>query len=290
MKILNIGSLNIDYFYRVSHFVRPGETLSSTDFECLAGGKGSNQSLALARAGAHVHHVGRIGHDGLFLRELLQRENVNVDDIIVTTTPTGHAIIQVTPEGENAILLYPGANHTFLETEINILFAPSHGPTLLLTQNETNLVSYALAQAAQNNVKIFFNPAPFTKEVMHYPLSKVYCLIVNQTEAQQITGKTEVNEIFPALRKQFPQINFLLTLGEQGVRGWFENQEIRQNIIPTTVVDTTAAGDTFIGYFIACLYQHELTVQESLYKACKAASLCVSRPGAAQSIPRWSEI
>ena len=290
MNVLNIGSLNIDYIYRVPHFVRPGETLSSTNFSCVAGGKGNNQSIALARAGAQVSHCGRIGNEGLFLRELLQQEQVDVNQVVVAPTANGHAIIQVNDQGENAILLYAGANHCFTESDIDSIFADCTANTLVLTQNETNLVPLIIDHASQKNLKIFFNPAPFTKDVLNYPLTKVFCLIVNFTEGQQITGKSSAEEIFAALRINYPNTNLLLTLGEEGVWCYWEGQQFRQKSIRTHVIDTTAAGDTFIGYFIAAFYYHQLSVQDSLLRACQAASLCVSRPGAAPSIPYWNEL
>lgn len=290
MNILNIGSLNIDYVYRVPHFVHPGETLHSTTFTCLAGGKGSNQSIALARAGANVKHIGRIGHNGLFLRELLAQEKIDVSGVMVTEEHTGHAIIQVNEQGENAIILYAGANYSFTQEEIDRIFTDCDESTLLLLQNEVNLVPVILEKAAQKKAKIFFNPAPFNDEVFNYPLSKAYCLIINYTEGKKLSGQEEPADIFSTLREKFPTTYFILTLGEKGVWCWFEGQEIRQDAFPTKVVDTTAAGDTFIGFFLACFYQHKFPLDKSLSYATQAASLCVSRLGAAQSIPYWKEL
>jgi ribokinase len=289
MNILNLGSLNIDYIYRVPHFVQPGETLKSLSFNTIAGGKGNNQSIALARAGAQVLHCGRIGPHSEFLYDLLRHENVDVSQIQLTETPTGHAIIQVNNDGENSIILYPGANHTFTEKDLCDVFENFDSKTLFLTQNETNLVGSAIQHALEKEMLVFFNPAPFTPEVLDFPLHDIHCLVVNFTEGQQITKKSSPEEIYAALKTLYPKTNLLLTLGKEGVWCYWDGKDYRQPIIPTKAIDTTAAGDTFIGYFIASLYHHQLSVAESLNKACQAASLCVSRPGASASIPLWDE-
>ena len=115
MTVYNLGSLNIDYVYRVDHFVRPGETLTADSMAIFPGGKGLNQSVALARAGASVRHCGRIGQDGAFLREILREAGADVRHVETDAGPTGHALIQVEQSGQNCILLYPGANRTMTE-------------------------------------------------------------------------------------------------------------------------------------------------------------------------------
>ena len=142
MKIYNLGSLNIDYVYSVEHIVKPKETLSSSDIQRFAGGKGLNQSIALARAGCSIIHGGIIGTDGQFLKEILQNENIDVSNVKTLNQPTGHAIIQVDCNGQNGILLYSGTNYSIdREYVANFLNDAQEGDILLL-QNEISNVEY----------------------------------------------------------------------------------------------------------------------------------------------------
>ena len=277
MKVLNFGSLNIDFVYRVRDFVRPGETIPALSFSRFAGGKGLNQSLALARAGAKVLHAGAVGVDGGFLLELL-REN-GVDHSLVATvedTPTGHAVIQVADSGENSIMLYPGANHRITDELIDRALSATEPGDILLLQNEISCITTIMLRAAERGLRIFFNPAPMTKAVAVYPLDFVDTLIVNETEWEALTRWR------PPLK-----VNVLHTLG---ARGSVYNGKI---IVPAErvekVVDTTAAGDTFIGYFIAELLAGR-DVESAMKTATRASAWCIQRVGAAPSIPRKSDL
>ncbi len=272
MKVLNFGSLNIDLVYRVREFVRPGETISAQSFSRFAGGKGLNQSIALARAGAKVLHAGAVGKDGGLLLELL-REN-GVDHSLVATvedTPTGHAVIQVADSGENSIVLYTGANHRIAGELIDRALAATEPGDILLLQNEISSMNDIMRRAAERGLRIFFNPAPMTKAVAEYPLELVDTLIVNETEAEALASCR-----LPA------GVNVLKTLG---ARGAVYNDTIR---VPAHrvehVVDTTAAGDTFIGYFIAGLLRGD-DVRFAMETASAASAWCIQRAGAATSIP-----
>ena len=283
MRVLNFGSLNIDHVCRVPHIVRPGETIAATRCERFAGGKGLNQSIALARAGAPVAHAGRIGADGLFLKELLEGEGVDCTLVAVEEEgSSGYAMIQVDDAGENSIVLYGGANRRITPefgAEVLADFAPGD---ILLMQNEISAAAEILHLAARRGMRIFLNPAPMDEAVRDFPLDEIDTLIVNETEAE------EIGRFFP--QKVF-HCSVLRTLGSRGAV--YTGRDGRSISVPAAraerVVDTTGAGDTFIGYFLAGVTR-ELPIADALRDAARAAAVAVSRPGAAASIPRWTEL
>jgi ribokinase len=287
VKIINIGSINIDHVYGVEHFVRPGETLESESYRLFCGGKGANQSIALARAGAEVHHAGRIGPEGLWLKEKLQANGVDVSLVKIVDAPTGHAVIQVNSEGENAIIIYGGANRTFSDEEIETVMERAEAGDYLLLQNETNAVAKVLQQA--KGVTVVFNPAPMSEAVRHYPLERVDIFIINAVEGEALTGENNPDKILNAMLKRFPKSRIVLTLGKAGVLYADEKRRIKTAAVQVKTVDTTGAGDTFIGYFLAELMQGSDT-EQCLQRAVKAAALSVTRRGAADSIPLAQEL
>jgi ribokinase len=286
MKVLNFGSLNIDHVYRVPRIVQPGETLAAASYQRLAGGKGLNQSVALIRAqnGIEVIHAGMVGSEGIFLKKLLEKEGVNCENISISQTiPTGQALIQVADNGENSIVLLGGANQAIPKIAVATALNELSVGDFVLLQNEISLTPEVIRQAAKRQMRVFFNPAPMGPELFSYPLECVDTLIVNETEAY-------------ALRERIPQINkhcnLLLTLGSRGAcyRAAGGKQEIRIAAAPVEkVVDTTAAGDTFIGYFVAGLAA-KMELQPALELSAEAAAVTVSRPGAAVSIPHRTEL
>ncbi len=293
--ILNFGSLNIDKVYRVAHFVQPGETLAAERCDTFPGGKGLNQSIALARAGVPVCHAGMIGEDGFFLRDLLMKNHVDCSHLAVSpTVPSGHAIIQVSEEGENCILLFGGANQAITNQEIKKALDTLQPGDWVLLQNEISGIPAIIDAAAERGAKIFFNPAPMAPEVLNYPLKKLDTLIVNETEGAALAGvKTTGHEaVIASLRAKLPEVHLLMTLGARGAvycaRGNSDTvfaPACRVN----KVVDTTAAGDTFIGYFMAELRQGK-NPAEAMAMAAKASAWCVARAGAACSIPRREKL
>lgn len=289
MPILNLGSVNIDHVYEVEHFVRPGETLSSSGYQIFAGGKGFNQSIALARAGAKPKHAGRVGSDGDWLIKRLQTEGVDTTHLHEDNTPTGHAMIQVEPSGENSIVLFGGANQAITESDIETALTSLSSGDYFLVQNETNLVPSALRQARTKKLKIVFNPAPMSPAVRDYPLNLVDLFVLNETEAEGLTGETDPDAIRQKMLSQYPKVAVVLTLGSKGAI-YFDADQLHQESAPTVdAVDTTAAGDTFIGYFLAELMQSQ-NPANALQQGCHAAALCVTRPGAADSIPHLKEL
>lgn len=288
-KILNFGSLNIDYVYQVDSFVTPGETKLSHGLTKYAGGKGNNQSIALAKAGAQVYHAGAVGEDGMFLVENLRKENVNTDYIAVKNCPTGHAIIQVNAQGENCILLHGGANQEITEDYVNEVLSNFSEGDILLIQNEISNLDKIITLAGLKKMIIYFNPAPMSNKVLQYPLQYIDTFIVNQTEAKSITKSHNIELTLADMAKLFPNSKVILTLGSHGVIYQDKAQIIKQPAYAVNAIDTTAAGDTFLGYFLASL-QKQKPIDHSLAIACKAAAITVTRKGATSSIPYLSEI
>jgi ribokinase len=289
MRILNYGSLNIDHVYGVHHLVRPGETIGSTSYTRFCGGKGLNQSVALARAGAEVWHAGKIGAEGKFLKERLVADGVNVDFVEEVDAPTGHAVIQVDSNGENAIVIHGGANRAIRRSDAERVLAMFSPEDLLLLQNEISATNDVLALAAARGMRVAFNPAPFGPEVFDYPLQNVDLFILNETEGQGLTGRTVADEIADAMLARFPNSAIILTLGARGAFYKDDAGAFAAAAQSVAAVDTTAAGDTFIGFFLA-LYTRGLDVRHCLEAACRAATLCVTRAGAADAIPTLAEI
>ncbi len=289
MKILNFGSLNLDYVYQVDHMVSPGETLASLELETFCGGKGLNQSIALAKAGANVYHAGCIGEDGQILQKALAEAGVKTDYIKTLPGKTGHAIIQVDKSGQNCILLYGGANRAVTEDYIEEVLGHFEKGDLLLLQNEINLLHLIIDKAYAKGMEIILNPSPYDDNLKTCDFSKISMFLLNEVEGEQITGKKEPAAILQELERLYPDTKVVLTLGGDGSCYRDGKTECRQAIYPVEVVDTTAAGDTFTGYFIAAMMEGK-SVEQCLDLASKASSIAVGRKGAAPSIPQRSEV
>lgn len=289
MKIYNLGSLNIDYVYDVDHFVQPGETISSLTLKTFSGGKGLNQSVALARANATVIHGGLIGEDGRFLVEILADSGVDTSFIKITPGRSGHAIIQVDSNGQNNIILFAGANHAFTEEYLDDFLKDAEPGDILLLQNETNCLKEALEKAHRKEMQIAFNPSPFDEKILELPLSYVTWWFCNEIEGKALFGSEVPEEIMNAFLEKYPDSNLILTLGKEGSMFRNSSQTVCQPAFKTKAVDTTAAGDTFSGYFLANIAADK-SISEALYAASLAASIAVSRNGAAPSIPYAREL
>ena len=289
MNILNFGSLNIDKVYEVDHLVRPGETITSRSYREFCGGKGLNQSIALASAGAEVYHAGKIGGDGLFLKAFLENAGVDVSMIDITEEPTGHANIQVNQDGENAIVLFGGANQKITEKDVSTILNKFEPGDYILLQNEISRMPEILRQASSAGLTIVFNPAPMGPEVLQYPLDGVKYFIVNEIEGEVFTGETEPEHIISSMLTTFPEAAILLTLGENGVYYTDAGKKLFVPAEKVTALDTTGAGDTFVGYFVAELVAGQ-PVEECLHTASRAAAICVTKQGAADSIPKKEEL
>lgn len=285
MAILNIGSLNIDHVYRVAHLVRPGETLSAEGLEVKPGGKGANQSAAIAKAGERVKHAGKVGQDGIFLVDALADAGVDVSLVNVADEPSGHAFIQVDDEGQNSIIIYGGGNQNLTREDIDGYLSVSVKTDTVLLQNETSNVAYAIQAAHERGLHVCLNPAPITDEVANYPLDLVSTLIVNEVEAAGLAGDgTRPAVILENLATRYPNAAIIMTLGGKGVLAAEGQQRLKLEAQNVNVVDTTAAGDTFVGYYVS-QRSAGADLKSALDIANRAAAIAVSRPGAMPSIP-----
>lgn len=292
-RILNFGSLNIDYVYSLDHIVRAGETEASFDYQVFPGGKGLNQSAALSRAGGRVFHGGRIGREGLFLKAALEECGVDCRFLRIDGGANGHAVIQRTPEGENSILLYAGANHKNTRADIDGALARFDKGDVLVCQNETSEVPYLIEAAFRRGMRVAWNPSPVTDVVSAVKLDMLTWLVINEIEGQAITGESEPEAILEALERRAPELRVVLTLGAEGSVYRHKGLILRQERYEVPVRDTTAAGDTFLGYFIqeaSQAGQEPEAVRRALKMASMAAALAVSREGAMPSIPLREEV
>lgn len=292
MKVLNFGSLNIDYVYKVDHIVQKGETLLSEGRNVFTGGKGLNQSVALGRAGLSVYHAGNIGRGGEFLLEELKSAGVDTRYVrILTDIPSGHTVIQNDKDGDNCILLFGGANQAVTEEQADEVISQFDAGDWIVLQNEVNELGYIIERAHRQGMKILLNPSPMNEVILSLPLEDVDLFMLNEIEAGQITGeKSEDGDVLAeALRKKFPDSKFVLTLGSRGSVYIDQDQKVEQGIYKVKTVDTTAAGDTFTGYFLAGMLGGK-SVKDSLDLASKASSITVTGNGAAPSIPTMAQV
>ena len=293
MKILNFGSMGIDYVFAVDHFVKPGETLSTKGREIYCGGKGLNQSIALAKAGAEVYQAGAVGaSDGGFLLDAMADSGVDVS--LVRRLPqigSQNALIQVNPQGQNCILLYGGANLALTKDMLAQVFEGFEAGDYLVLQNEVNLVDRMIRMGHEKGMKVILNPSPLNEVIGTLPLELADLFILNEVEGEGLCGVSDKEQMIYALHKTFPQASILLTLGGDGSAYLDPSLEtpICQPAFPVEAVDTTAAGDTFTGFLVAGLAAG-LTVAKAMERASAAAAISVTRHGAAPSIPTAKEV
>ena len=292
MKIINFGSLNIDNVYNVHKFVKPGQTIFTDSFHVAAGGKGLNQSIAAARAGAKVIHAGIIGNNGTFLTDLLREAGVDTSQILTLDAPSGHTVIEVSASGQNRIIVHGGTNQMLSEEYIDTVLAHGTADDLVLLQNETNLVGSIIRKSHEKNLKIAFNPSPMPDDPEDLPLDLIDYFLVNELEAAQLAGMSSdcsFEAILDCLADKYPHAAIVMTLGHNGVLFSQNGNRLSHPIFQVEAVDTTAAGDTFCGYFLAALCQH-IPVSTALREASAASAIAVSRPSAAPSIPLYEEV
>ena len=289
MKVLNFGSLNLDYVYRVDHFVAPGETLDAISQTVSCGGKGLNQSIALARAGAKVWHAGCLGTGGERLLRLLAESGVNTDFIRPVDELQGNAVIQVNPQGENCILLFGGSNRCITKEQVNSTLSAFSAGDYLVLQNEINNLPFIVDTAFERGMNIVLNPSPCDEKLESVDLGKISWLLVNEIEAEQLSGKTAPEAVRETLHKKHPGMNLLVTLGKEGSMVFTEKEIIRQEAYPVVTVDTTGAGDTFTGYFVAGLVEGR-SLKECMRRAAIASAISVTRHGAAKAIPESRKV
>lgn len=288
MPIINFGSLNLDHVYTMPHFVQPGETLSASDYQVYCGGKGLNQSVAASRAGGSVLHAGMLGRGGEILLECLKSSGVDTTRMGQTDTPQGHAMIQVSESGENCIILYHGSNYEVTEEYIDVVLRTAEPGSYVMLQNEVSNLPYIIEQAYLAGCRIVLNPSPFDGSLKELDLNKISWLILNEIEAEEMTGVRDPEQVYSALVKNAPGLGMVLTLGRRGSVCFSGGSCIRQDIFPVKTVDTTGAGDTFTGYFVAALDEGR-TLEDAMRLAAAGSAIAVSRSGAAPSIPGRAE-
>ena len=289
MKVLNFGSLNLDYVYSVDHMVMPGETLASGGMNTFCGGKGLNQSIALAKAGVPVYHAGMIGEEGGALLDACKEGGVKTDFIKTIPGKSGHTIIQVDKDGQNCILLFGGANRSITKEFVDEVLSHFEEGDILLLQNEVNLLDYIINKAYEIGMVIILNPSPYNNALDVCEFQKVSMFLLNEIEGGQVTGETETEKILEKLKELYPETKVVLTLGGEGSIYQYKEEQYRQGIYKVKAVDTTAAGDTFTGYFISSVIGG-MSVPEGLDLAAKASAIAVSREGATASIPFREEV
>ena len=284
-----------DSVYSVPHFVKKGETLSAKELNVYTGGKGLNQSIALARAGVETYQAGAIGTDGMFLLEQLKEAGVKTDLVkILDDVRTGNAIIQNDDEGDNCIVLFGGANQAITKEQVDEVFKDFTNEDYLLIQNEINELSYIVEKAKEEGMKIILNPSPMNEKIMKLPLDQIDYFILNEIEAMQILEMDKPEEIdgkyiASLLHERFKDATIVLTLGSEGSVCISDDEYVEQSIYKVKAIDTTAAGDTYTGYFIAGILNGK-TIKESMDIASKASAIAVTRQGAAPSIPVLEEV
>lgn len=289
MRVLNFGSMNLDYVYTVDHMVLPGETQNSQGMNTFLGGKGFNQSTALAKAGVEVYHAGLIGEEGKIFQETAKEYGIRDEYIQVCDEKNGHTIIQVDKNGQNCILLYGGANRAITREFVDEVLIGFEKGDIILLQNEINELDYIIDKAYEKGMQIFLNPSPFDGALDACDLNKISCFLLNEIEGGQIAGETDPDKIIDGILANYENAKVVLTLGGDGSVYADKEKRCQQPVYKVETVDTTAAGDTFTGYFIAGLIQGK-TVEETMRMCAIAAGIAVSRPGAAPSIPYMEEV
>ena len=287
MKIINFGSLNIDKVCSVEEFVQPGETIMATGYSVNAGGKGLNQSVAAARAGAQVLHAGAVGSDGLFLKEILADAGADVSCLRTMDTESGCAFIEVNSKGQNRIIVSAGTNRMYTEEYIQSVLEKAEAGDFVLLQNEINMVGEIIRLSHEKGCRVVFNASPIQKNPEELPLELVDIFMVNELEAAALAGTSaegDFRDILKALQKKYPKAAIVMTLGKEGVLYGYKEEFYSHPIFKVNAVDTTAAGDTFCGYFLAALCA-EKSVEMALREASAASAMAVSAKGAAPSIP-----
>lgn len=292
MKVLDFGSLNYDYVYHVDHMLLPGETQASAGMETFCGGKGLNQAMALAKAGVPVYLAGSIGEEGQLFLDICKENQVNTELVRWISGKSGHTIIQIDKDAQNSILLYGGANRSQSREYIEQVLSKFGEGDMILLQNEINELPYIIEQAHKKKMVVVLNPSPFDSALDACDLSMVSIFLLNEIEGAQIAdGSKEPEEILALLKEKYPKAQVVLTLGKDGAvyQDNETGEKVSQPCIPVQAVDTTAAGDTFTGYFIAGLLKR-MPKAEIMRMCAVASAITVSRKGAAVSIPSTAEV
>jgi ribokinase len=296
-KLLVLGSLNLDLVLHVPRMPAAGETLASDASATFCGGKGANQAVACARMGAVVSMIGRIGDDpaGAMLRTALTDEGINPAGVVVTEgVASGTAAILLTPDGQNRIILAAGANGRVSPKDVAAQATLFESARMLVCQLEVPLetVEAAAAYAATRSIPVLLNPAP-ARALPAELLAHIDYLVPNESEAAALTG-IEVRDVASAkeaalLLRQRGVGVVVVTLGASGILIADDRGCRHMPALPTDVVDTTAAGDSFIGGFATGIAEG-MDIDAAAQLGLRVARICVSRIGAQASLPRRGEL
>lgn len=289
MKVLVLGSLNIDFIYKLEHIVMPNETIKSTTCEVSAGGKGLNQAMAFAKTGLPVYIASNLGKNGQVLADTLSSGNVDISLLNHVDEDSGEAIIQVDENGNNAIIVCGNCNEHITEEYIESVFSHFEKGDILVIQNEINNLDLIINTAKDKGIILVFNPSPFNHVIKTLPMNKIDYLFINEVEGKQLTGFEDEKCIVEQILKEYPDMKIVLTLGERGAVYADKTEYIFEPAKKVEVVDTVGAGDTFTGYFIYGINSGK-TIKESLQMAATASSIVIGRHGAGNSIPTLNEV
>lgn len=289
LKILNFGSCNIDYVYSLNHIVNPGETETAYKLEFFPGGKGLNQSVAAAKAGALVYHAGCVGYDSDMLTDILKENNVDISYIKKVSEKNGHAVIQLSENAENSIFIFPGSNDMVSKEYIDSVINDFDSEDIVLLQNEISNVDYIAKKAYQKGMRIIFNPSPFNEKIDKIDLNMITYLVLNEVEMKEISGFETDFEGINQIKNKYPHLKIMLTLGSKGCVYTDDKEKIYQPAYKVDAVDTTAAGDTFTGYFAAEISRGN-DIRKVLKLSSAAAACAVLKKGAAPSIPQRTDV
>lgn len=289
MTIYNFGSLNVDKTYYVESLAKPGETVDVKNMIVSPGGKGLNQSVAIARAGGDVYHVGAVGEDGGFLVDYLEENGVCVKYIKKLSGHSGQALVQVDDKGQNSILIDKASNSKLEREHVDKALKDTQKGDIVIIQNEINNIPYIMRKARERQLMIVFNPSPMDSELKEYPLSLVDIFVLNELEGAQLADTERESEVIGRLEQKFPEASFVLTLGNRGSVYKSKDEYIKQGVYGSECIDSTGAGDTFTGYFVYAISKGK-TAAYAMELASVASMITISRPGAAVSIPAMSEV
>ncbi|MCL4675468.1 MAG: ribokinase [Pararhodobacter sp.] len=284
MTVYCLGSINIDYFYRLPHLPQPGETLAARHHTRGLGGKGVNQSIAAHLAGSRVVHIGAIGQGDVWTEAALTRHGIALDAVARVPGGTGHAIVAVDEAGENQIIIFSGANLCQSPELIAEVLSRAGPDDFLLLQNETSHQVEAASLARKKGMRVLYSAAPFALDPLQAILPFATHLLLNAGEAADLVAATG-----RPLAEQ-PVQAVIVTRGAQGADWIAQGAEpVHVPSFRVTPVDTTGAGDCFAGSLAARLEQGA-PVRDAMVFAAAAAALQVTRPGTADAMPTRAEV
>ena len=285
MTIWNLGSINLDLIYGVDQLPGRGETVSAETKSEFLGGKGTNMSVAAARAAAHVCHIGAVGPDGRWAVDRLLEYGVDTRHIAQIDTPTGHAIVAVETSGENQIIIFSGANRAIPAETVRSALAEAQTGDLLVLQNETNAQAETAKLGQEMGLTVCYAAAPFDAGAVERVLPYLDFLILNEVEAQQLEAALGAPVSSLSVK------DIIVTKGAEGAE-WISTKTGSNQVFPARKVkpvDTTGAGDTFTGYVLAGM-DRGMPMAQSISQAILAASIMVTRHGTADVIPDLKDI